>query len=128
MPTNTTNKLIYPELSYLVCGLCFKAHNKLGRFRNEKQYADALEPLFKANNIHYEREKELEPSFEGEKKRRNVVDFILDDKIVLELKVKTALTSEDYFQVKRYLTTCNKKLGILVNFRTKYLAPKRILN
>jgi len=128
MPTNATNKLIYPELSYLVCGLCFKVHNTLGRFRNEKQYADALEPLLKANNINYEREKELEPSFDGEKKRRNVVDFILDDKIILELKAKRMLTTDDYFQVKRYLTTSGKKLGILVNFRTKYLAPKRVLN
>jgi GxxExxY protein len=103
-------------------------HNSLGRFRNEKQYADALESLFKENKINYEREKELEPSFEGEHRRRNVADFIVEDKIVLELKTKTALTQEEYFQVKRYLSTCNKKLGILVNFRTKYLAPKRILN
>ena len=128
MPTNTTNKLLYPELSYVVCGLCFKVHNSLGRFRNEKQYADALESLFKENNIRYEREEELEPSFEGEHKRRNVADFVVEDKIVLELKTKTALTQEDYFQVKRYLATCGKKLGILVNFRTKYLAPKRILH
>lgn len=121
-------KIIFPELSYAICGLCFKAHNKLGRFRNEKQYADALEELFKKNEIKYEREKHLPPSFEGEKSSRNIVDFIIDDKVVLEIKAKRVVTRDDYIQIKRYLVSCNKKLGILVNFGQVNLVPKRILN
>jgi len=34
------DKVIYRELSYEVTGLLFKTHQELGRFRNEKQYAD----------------------------------------------------------------------------------------
>ena len=44
---NQKNKLLYPELSYRLCGFCYQVHNKLGRFRNEKQYADALEEVLK---------------------------------------------------------------------------------
>ncbi|MBI2035993.1 MAG: GxxExxY protein [Candidatus Liptonbacteria bacterium] len=121
-------KVIYPELSYRIYGLCFKIHNTLGRFRNEKQYADALEKLLKDDNIPYVREFALQVSFDGEGSRRNVVDFLVDYKIVVELKAKRFLTKEDYYQLKRYLVSSNKKLGILVNFRQQALTPKRILN
>jgi hypothetical protein len=42
--------------------------------------------------------------------------------------VTERLSNEDYYQVKRYLTSLNKKLGIIVNFRKKFIQPKRILN
>lgn len=133
MNSNTTNLrkrdiVLYPELSYTICGLCFKIHNNLGRYRNEKQYADALEASFKDNNISYIREKALPNSFAGEHPRRNIPDFIIDDKIILDIKAKRIVTKEDYFQMKRYLNSSNRKLGILINFRQIALAPKRILN
>ena len=122
------DKVLYPELSYALCGFCFKIHNKLGRFRNEKQYADALEELLKENKISYQRESRLPKSFDGEKSNRNIVDFIVEEKVIVELKAKAFVTKEDYFQVKRYLESSEKNLGILVNFRRKFLSPKRILN
>ena len=121
-------KLIYPELSYKLCGLCFYTHNKLGRYRNEKQYGDALEKLLKENKINYVRESCLSPSFAGEKERRNIADFIIEDKIIIELKSKSAILKKDYFQMMRYLVCSEKKLGLIFNFRQKYLRPKRILN
>ena len=81
-------KLIYPDLSYKINGVLFAVHNELGRFRKEQQYADAIEGQFKKLNIKYEREKILPPSFESEVKGRNKVDFIVEDKIILELKSK----------------------------------------
>lgn len=120
-------KILYPELSYILCGLCFKVHNKLGRFRNEKQYADALEKLLEDSNIKYYREKFLPPSFDGERMNRNKPDFIIDDKIIIDLKVKRIITKDDYFQMQRYLASSNKKLGIIINFQQKFLNPKRVL-
>ena len=66
--------------------------------------------------------------YEREKQARNKVDFIIDDCLVVELKSKRVLTKEDYYQVKRYLIAFNKQLGLLVNFRDKFLKPRRILN
>ena len=125
---NEFSKLIFPELSYEITGILFKTHNELGRFLNEKQYADAVEKLLKEGKIKYEREKDLPISFDGEQKGRNKVDFMIENKIILELKSKRILLRDDYYQVKRYLEAVNLKLGLLVNFRDKYLKPKRILN
>lgn len=119
---------IYKDLSYTLNGLFFKVHNELGRFCNEKQHGDKLELYLEQEKIKFEREQVLPASFEGEHTARNKVDFNIEDKIILELKSKRVLDREDYYQVKRYLAACNKKLGILVNFREKYLKPRRILN
>ena len=121
-------KLIYPDLSYLLNGILFKIHNQLGRFRNEKEYGDALENELNKAAIKYEREKILPPSFEGEKNGRNKIDFLIEGTIILEIKTKRIIEREDYYQIKRYLSALNKKLGILVNFRERYLKPRRILN
>ncbi len=121
-------KILYSELSYKICGLCFKVQNWLGRYRNEKQYADAFENLLKENKIDYKREFSLPASFDGEKDRRNIPDFIIEDKIIIDFKAKNIPTKEDYFQMKRYLVSYNKELGLIVNFRQKYIYPKRILN
>ncbi len=121
------SQLIYPDLSYKINGVLFAAHNELGRFCNEKQYSDAVERYLKKLKVKYEREKVLPPSFEGEQKR-NKIDFLIENKIILEIKAKNLLTREDYYQVKRYLLALNKKLGILANFRKKYIEPRRILN
>lgn len=122
------DKVIFREISYKICGLCFKVHNQLGRFRNEKQYADALEAIFKENKLKYFRELSIESSFVGEHKRRNIVDFLVEDEVLLDLKAKTLITKDDYFQMQRYLVSAKKKLGIIINFRQNYLAPKRVLN
>ena len=122
------NKIFYPELSYQVTGILFAVHNELGRFCNEKQYADGVEKHLQDDGLAYEREKILPISFDGETAGRNKIDFWIEDAIILELKAKRILTKEDYYQTKRYLVTLKKKLGILVNFQQKYLTPKRVLN
>ena len=122
------SKVIFPELSYKICGLCFKVHNKLGRFRNEKQYADALEDILKESKISHIRELPLPDSFNGERKRRNIPDFIIENKIVVDFKAKRIITKEDYFQMRRYLASSKYRLGIIINFRQKVLSPKRVLN
>lgn len=118
------DKIIYKELSYLVNGLLFKTHRDLGRFRKEKQYGDYLESLLKLNNITYHRECRIIT----QNKVRDIADFIIDNKIVVELKTTEFLTNEDYCQLQRYLEIVNIKLGILVNFRNSKLAIRRVLN
>lgn len=117
-------EIIYPELSYKLNGLFFEIQKDLGRFCRERQYADALEEKLKQSNIEYEREKNIENiSVKG-----NRADFIVDEKILVELKSIPFTTKLDYFQVMRYLKASNLRLGMIVNFQSRYLKPKRIIN
>ncbi len=120
--------VVYPELSFKISGILFGVRKNLGRYKNEKQYCDAIEEELKKNNIIYEREKILPESFGGEQKNRNKVDFLVENKIILEVKAKQFITKEDYYQTRRYLDCLSRKLGILVNMRRYYVSPKRILN
>ena len=117
---NKNEKLIFPELSYLLTGICFEVHNKLGRYAREKQYADMLETRIKELNLPYKRE--FKKTNSG-----NMVDFLIDDKIVLELKAKKYILKEDYYQIQRYLQSLSMKLGLIVNFQNRYLKPVRVL-
>ena len=120
--------LIYKDLSYEITGLLFDVHNELGRYCNEKQICDLIENKLKERKLRYEREKIIPASFKGENNGRNRIDFLVEGKIVLEIKCKRVIERNDYYQVRRYLKALNLKLGILVNFRDKYLKPKRVLN
>jgi len=112
-------------LSYSINGICFEIHNKLGRFSREKQYADEFERALIQKNINYEREKRL---FNNGVFSGNIIDFVVEDCIIIDLKAKRFITKDDYYQMKRYLITLNKKLGLIINFNDKLINSKRILN
>ncbi len=118
--TNKNGKLIYPELSYILTGLCFEVHNQLGRYAREKQYGDLLEETLREIKIPYKREFRIGKS-------GNMVDFFIDNRVVLELKAKPLILKEDYYQAQRYLQISNIKLALLVNFRNRYLKPIRVI-
>jgi len=107
------DKVIYKDLSYKITGLLYKTHRVLGRYRNEKQYADYFEGLLKDEGLKYVREFRFEDMQYGRGRVRCVCDFI---------------SKNDYYQAKRYLVTLNLKLSIIVNFRQNRLVPKRVLN
>ena len=120
MNTNKKEEIFFPELSYTINGVCFSVHNEVGPYAKEKQYADVVESKLRETGICFVREFRIGNT-------GNVVDFLIDDKIILELKAKRLLTKDDYYQVQRYLQETNIKLGLLVNFRNKYIRPARII-
>ncbi len=113
-------ELLYPELSYTVTGICFATHNEIGPYAREKQYSDLLEKKLKEARVAYKRECALGES-------GNIVDFIIENKIALEIKSKRLVTPADYYQLQRYLQEAKIKLGLLVNFRNKYIKPIRVI-
>ena len=117
-------RILLPKLSYELTGLCFKIHRELGRFCREKQYADALEEVLKQKQIPYKREFELNST----EIKGNKADFFIDGKVIVDLKAKRFITKEDYNQTQRYLQSANVELGLIINFRSSYLKPKRVLN
>ena len=124
----SVSKVIYPELSYKITGILFAVHNELGRFCNEKQHGNCFAQYLKKFGIKFTREHILPPSFPGEEVGRNRLDFLIEGKVIVELKAKRLMGREEYYQMRRYLKAAGKKLGIIVNFREKYLRPRRVLN
>lgn len=121
---NKKDKIIEKNLSYKLNGIFFEIQRELGRFCREKQYADLFEKKLKENNIKFKREHPIEIA----DKKSNFADFLIEDKIIVELKIKPFLEKNDYYQIARYLKIKNIELGLLVNFRQTYLKPKRVLN
>ena len=116
--------IVEKDLSYKLVGIFFKVHRALGRYCRERQYADALEQALRREHIRYRREHAL--PIAGINSNR--VDFYVEDRILVDLKAKPFIKKEDYYQMRRYLEGANAKLGFIVNFRTLYLHPKRVLN
>ncbi|MFH0755119.1 MAG: GxxExxY protein [bacterium] len=104
-----SDKVLYPELSYVLVGILFSTHNELGHFAREKQYNDLIENKLKETKILYKREYKISES-------GNVLDFMIDNKIILETKSTRIITREHYRQIQNYLQITGLKLGILVNF------------
>ncbi|KKR70515.1 MAG: hypothetical protein UU13_C0004G0011 [Candidatus Nomurabacteria bacterium GW2011_GWB1_40_7] len=115
-----SEKVIYQELSYLICGILFEIKKELGEYAREKQYGDLLEKKLKEKKISYGREIAIGNS-------GNIIDFLIENKIILELKAVRFFTKDNFRQIQNYLQQSQIKLGMLVNFREKYLKPKRII-
>ncbi len=129
--TNTANKIIYPLISYEITGIAFKVQNEMGRFCKEKQYAKAFEEELKNKGIKYKREYYAPVSVNGKKIGSNWIDFLIESKegaVVVDLKAKPLIERQDYYQIQRYLELKKVKLGLIINFQSKYLKPKRVLN
>ena len=117
--------LIYPEESRKLLGLAIQLHNEMGCGFKEKVYQDAFEVLLRENKIPYEREKHIELVFHDVKLEHDFFyDFLIDDKIGVELKAVSEIVGEFESQIINYLHISNHKLGLLLNFGTTSLEYK----
>lgn len=122
------NDLLYPELSYQIIGALFEVHRELGNAYQEKYYQRALANGFTSRGIPFMEQVPVSLAFKEASIGRYFVDFLIDDKIILEIKAASRMALTDYRQVDGYLKALRKELGILANFRTQNLTFRRILN
>jgi GxxExxY protein len=119
-PDNDMTELLHPKLSYIITGICFDAQNKLGRFAKERQYANWISQALANKQIPFVCEYRIP-------RTNDRVDFLIDEKIIVELKSKRYLLKTDYYQTQRYLCLTNLYLALLINFQNRHLKPLRIL-
>ena len=122
------SKVIYPKLSYALIGIMYDTHSELGGQYQEKYYQRAVEIALKEEGLNFIREQPIDLNFKNKPIGKYYINFVVENKILLELKAKPAFTKSDFQQVKSYLKVCDLKLAILVNFRGKKLDYKRVLN
>ena len=120
--------IIYKKESYQIIGKCMEVHNELGHGFLEVVYKDALELVFDQSEILYEREKEYDVYFKDILlPHKFYADFVVFDKIILEVKCVKNLTDEHIAQTINYLKVSGNKLGLLVNFSRGQLEYKRLV-
>lgn|SRR5262252_8858794 len=122
------SELIFKAESYQIIGLCMEVHRELGRGHNEIIYKEALQYELGLNQIPFTREKEYTVQY----KRiilahKYYADFVVLDKILLELKAVEGLVDSHVKQVLNYIAAAKLKLGLLVNFGEDSLVYKRIV-
>lgn len=121
-------EIIEKELSFKIVGILFTVYNELGNRYQEKYYQRAIEEGFKLEKISYKKELPVDLVFKGAKIGKYFFDFLVEDKIILEIKTVPQLSPKDFKQVLAYLVTANLQLGLLANFRGDKVIYKRILN
>lgn len=122
----TGQNLIFPELSYKIVGLIYKINDEIGFGQSEKVYCDALSKLLAKNSIFYERELYCPIMLEGEVLSKRYFDFMIDGKIILEVKVGDYKYKEACSQLFQYLKVSKMKLGIIARFTKNGVKIKRI--
>ena len=120
---------LYKDENYTIVGILFEVHKNLGKGFSEIVYKDAIEYEFQQNNIPYQREKEFFVSYKDTTlKHKFYADFVIYDKIILEIKTVECFNNSHYNQCLNYLKVSKNKLAILANFNLISLEYKRIIS
>ena len=120
--------LLYPELSYKIVGSAFDVCNELGGGHSEKYYQKALAEAFSKNNIKFQEQVSFPMSYNNKVIGRKFLDFLVEDKIVVEIKKGNRFSKSHIDQVLEYLKMNDFKLAILINFGNEGVVFKRIIN
>lgn len=120
--------IIYRQESYEIVGCLYEVFNCLGNGLSEIVYKDALEYEFSQRKIPFEREKEFRIGYKDIiLKHKFYADFVVYDKIILEIKTVEILTDQHLGQCINYLKVSKNKLAILANYKGEGLEYKRIV-
>ena len=120
--------IVYPELSYKIIGVAFRIFNKYGFGMGEKFYQKVFVEEFKKEGISCEREKLIKLIHDDKVIGSYFLDFVIDGKIIVELKVKSRFGYVHIKQVLAYLKATGCKLAIIIYFTSDGVKYRRIVN
>jgi GxxExxY protein len=122
-------ELLYKELSYKIQGAFMEVRKNFGPGHKEIVYQNALAEEFTANKILFEKEKSI--SIHSPKTGKSVgsyrVDFLVDNKIIIEIKAVDLIPKNFIDQIYSYLRNSRYELGYFVNFKSPKLYVKRLI-
>ena len=120
--------LIYPELSYEIIGILFDVYNEVGYGHKEKYYHQAIAAAFRDNDIGFKAEVYVPVHYRQLRVGQYFLDFLVENKIVVEIKQGEHFSKSNIQQVYSYLKATDLELGILVNFTRSGVKFRRVLN
>lgn len=119
--------LLYSGLTHKIIGAAMEVHRTLGYGFLEAVYEDALAVEFNILGIAFEKQKPLCVFYKGHKVRDYICDFLVEQKVLVELKAIKYLTATEEAQLLNYLKGTGLELGLLINFGEKSLKYKRFI-
>ena len=120
----------YPlsDLTGKIIKCAIEVHNHLGNGFQEVIYQMALAIEFSNQYIDFEREFEMPIFYKGEQIGTRRVDFFVEGKVMVELKALIKLEDVHLVQAINYLEAYNMEIGLLINFGSRSLEFKRVMN
>src|SRR6185436_8860796 len=118
----------FQDETYGLIGICMEVHRILGKGLLEIVYKDAIEYELRQRNIPYEREKKYVVNYKGiTLPHPFFADFVVNNKIILEVKAKQGIVEEHFAYLINYLAISKRKVGLLINFDENSLKYKRLI-
>ncbi len=118
----------YSELTSKIIGCSMTVHKALGNGFQEVIYQRALEIEFTDNGIAFSREHEMPIFYKQQQIGTRRVDFLIDGVVSVELKAIIQLEDVHFAQAINYLEAYDLEIGLLINFGSKSLQFKRLIN
>jgi len=119
--------LLHSNLTREVIGAAMEVHKTLGHGFLENVYEEALAIEFDLRKVHYERQKAIDIFYKGILAKQFVCDFLVEGKVLVEIKALKAITNIEEAQLINYLKATELELGLLINFGEQSLKYKRII-
>lgn len=118
----------FDHLSYKIIGICLKIHKELKTGFPEKIYHRALELEMRQAMLNYTSEYWIPIYYQKELISKRRIDFLIEEKILLEIKARPFLSKEDFVQTFNYMEICRLPFALLINFGSEKLEIKRLFN
>ena len=125
--TQNKTRILEKELSYKIQGAFFEVSKKYGKGLKEKIYQEALSEEFAKQNLGFEPQKRIDiySLDTGKVLGTYVPDFVIENKIIIEIKSSNFTTRSDIDQQRSYLRASSFEIAYLVNFSTPKLDIRR---
>lgn len=120
-------ELLYKELTEKIIKCLFEVYNNLGPGLSEVIYKRAVLKELQDSDIKVETEKNATIFYKSSKIGTYRIDILIQDKVILELKVKTEFEPFDEAQIIGYLKVTGYRVGLLANFGAKKLEFRRFI-
>ena len=119
--------LLHSVLTREIIGPAMEVHNNLKSGFLESVYEEALAIEFNLRGISFERQKGVDVVYKGKLAKQFVCDFLVEGKVLVELKALNAVSGTEEAQVLNYLKATGVEVGLLINFGEKSLKYKRFV-
>jgi GxxExxY protein len=115
----TRQTLLYGDLTQKIIGAAFKVHNSLGKGLSEKVYENALSIGLRDLGLSVEQQKALPVYFDYHKVGEQIVDLLVEERVIVETKAVDRLLKSHEAQLLGYLKNTHFQLGLLINFGSR---------